>query len=104
MTAPVLSLAKKMERALRNGTGFTVTVDEMLCLSDMGVLGTIQTEKLRELQASCPARTVRTSSGNIGSNSGVIARTSPAQREFGKPHDTMPPLDRSSIAALARSI
>ena len=100
MTAPVLSLAKKMERALRNGTGFTVSVDEMLCLSDMGVLGTIQSEKLRELQASCPARTVRTSSGTIGSTN---AETS-APKAFGRSPATTPPLDRSAIAALARQI
>jgi len=100
MTAPVLSLAKKMERALRNGTGFTVTVDEMLCLSDMGVLGTIQTEKLRELQASCPAKRMSTGSATTGSPNAEMG----AQRAYGRSPAMTPPLDRSAIAALARQM
>lgn len=91
----VLTLAKKMERALRNGTGFNVTVDEMLAMSEIGVLDAVHTAKLRELQARCPAKPALTSSETGGSTSAGTANL-----RSGK----LPPIEagRSYIAALSR--
>jgi hypothetical protein len=52
----VLSLAKKMERALRNGTGFNVSSEEMAVLAGLGVIQTVTQRKIEELQARCPVK------------------------------------------------
>lgn len=44
-----LTLAKKMERALRNGTGFKVADDELPILMRLGVFDTVGAEKIKEL-------------------------------------------------------
>lgn len=90
----ILSLSKKMERAMRNGTGFKVTDEELHAMMDSGAIEVIHSAKLKELQARCPAIMTRTSSANGGSTKGVTANPPTS----GKPLDMTPELARSYIA------
>jgi hypothetical protein len=92
----VLTLAKKMERALRNGTGFNVTLDEMLAMSEIGVIDTVHAAKLRELQARCPAK-ANIPTATIGSTNGETA----SPPTSGKSPHIDPTAARSFIAALS---
>ena len=69
----ILSLAKKLERAMRNGTGFNVTSDEVSALIEDDIVDAVYAAKLKRLKARCPGKLANTSSEIIGSTSGATA-------------------------------
>ena len=69
----ILSLAKKLERAMRNGTGFNVTSEEVAALVEDDIVDAVYAAKLKRLKARCPAKAAPTSSENIGSTSAATA-------------------------------
>lgn len=92
----ILTLAKKMERALRNGTGFKVTPEEVSALLGIGVLERIHSAKFEELKARCPAKTANTQSENTGSTSAATERPRVSTRLPATPRNH----DQTYIAAL----
>lgn len=92
----ILTLAKKMERALRNGTGFNVTADEMLVLSEIGVIDRVHGAKLEELKARCPVKRVPTRAATTGSTSAGTEH----RPMSGRSPATSPEAGRSFIEAL----
>ncbi len=91
----IFTLAKKMERAARNGTGFNVTADEMRLLLAGGGYELVQSIKTKELQAKWRGAE-STQSETTGSTSDVTAR----RPMSGRSRPTSPEADRSFIAAL----
>jgi hypothetical protein len=91
----ILSLAKKLERAMRNGTGFNVTPEEVSALVQDDIVDVVYAAKLRRLKEQCPARIAPTSSENTGSTRGGTA-----SRPAGRSQPTSPEADRSYIARL----
>jgi hypothetical protein len=69
----IFSLAKKLERAVRNGSGCSVSADEMRLLVDGGIFGQIHALKVKELEATCLGRAAPTSSETTGSTSAEMA-------------------------------
>jgi hypothetical protein len=69
----IFSLARKLERAVRNDTGVNVTKEEMRAMVDGGIFGQIHALKIKELEAKCLARPAHTQSANTGSTSGATA-------------------------------
>lgn len=53
----ILSLAKKLERAMRNGTGFQITADEVAACVESEVANAVMAAKMIKLKAMCAART-----------------------------------------------
>lgn len=92
----ILTLVSKLERAKRNRTGFTVTVDELDALFEEDAIDGIYAAKLRKLKDQCPKKPALTSSETFGSTSGETVRPPRSGRSPNQP------LDRSSIAALGR--
>ena len=95
---PVGNLARKYRRALRNNTGMSLTIDQVQALTDAGALELVTTAENEEMKEWAVIRH-RTSSETIGSTSGEMG-----SRERGKSPTTIPPLDRSAIAALSAGI
>lgn len=95
----ILTIAKKMERALRLGTGFNATEEELLALVEGGIFERVHSLKVQELQAKCLGRK-NTPSAIFGSTSEETG----SRPTSGRSPATIPPLDRSSIAALANEI
>ena len=93
----VLSLAKKMERALRNGTGFNVSSDEIGVLAELGIFQTVTQKKIEELQARCPVKIAPTSSETSGSTNDATAN----HLMSGRPLPTGKEVARSYISALS---
>ena len=94
----ILSLARKLERAMRNRTGFNVTLDELDAMIEEDAIDGIYAAKLRKLKALCPAKIENTSSEITGSPS--VAMASPGST---RSHHTSPEAAKSYIAALSAS-
>ena len=92
----ILTLARKLERAMRNRTGFSITLDELDAMIEEDAVDGIYAAKLRRLKALCPAKQAPTSSAITGSTSAGTG----SRRMSGRSPDTRKPLDLSSIAAL----
>ena len=93
----ILSLAKKLERAMRNGTGFNVTTEEVAAMVQDDIVDAVYAAKLRRLKARCPVKTAPMSSENTGLTSAATApRPTP-----GKPQPIGPEAAKSYIAALS---
>lgn len=92
----ILSLARKLERAMRNRTGFMVTLDELDAMVEDDCVDGIYAAKLRKLKALCPAKQAPTSSENSGSTSGAMARLP----KSGRSPPIGPEAAKSYIAAL----
>lgn len=69
--ADIFSLARKMERAVRNDTGFNATKEEMRALVEGGIFERVHALKIKELESQCLARPALTSSADSGSTSGA---------------------------------
>lgn len=52
----ILSLAKKLERAMRNGRGFQITPDEVAAIVECDVANAVMAAKMAKLKALCSAR------------------------------------------------
>jgi hypothetical protein len=65
----ILSLAKKLERAMRNRTGFNVTLDELDAMVEDDVVDGIYAAKLKRLKSQCHAKPALTLSETSGSTS-----------------------------------
>jgi hypothetical protein len=50
------AIAKKMERAVRNGTGTSFTPEEMQLLLSAGIFDTISALKIKEMRSKCADR------------------------------------------------
>lgn len=96
----IASLGRKLERAMRNQTGFNVTLEEMLALIEEGIAADINAAKMRVLQERCRAKLPPSSSAISGSTSDVTAKPPKSGRSPG----TRPTLDRSSISALSAGL
>lgn len=92
----IFSLAKKMERAARNGTGFNVTAEEMRLLMAARVYDVIQGVKSEELRSKCLGAE-NTRSEITGSTSGETAPPPPS----GKSQPISREAAKSYIAALS---
>lgn len=70
----ILTLAKKLERAMRNQTGFTVSADEVTdVIASSPILDAIYAEKLKELKLQCLAKQAPSNMADTGSTSGGTA-------------------------------
>jgi hypothetical protein len=92
----ILSLSKKVERGLRNHTGFHVTFDELESMIQEDILAGIFAAKLRKLTEPWPSKS-DTKSATTGSRKGETAN----RLTSGKLPDIPRSLDRSYIAALS---
>jgi hypothetical protein len=93
----ILTLAKKLERAMRNDTGFNITRDELHAMAPTPIVDAIHAEKLKELRAKCLGKPVPTPSENGGSTSAATA----SPRTSGKPQRIGPEAAKSYIAQLS---
>lgn len=93
----ILTLANKLERAMRNGTGFNVTSDEVAALVADDVVDAVYSAKLRKLKEQYSAKPAHTSSTTFDSTRGAAA----PPPTFGKPKLTSPEAAMSYIAALS---
>ena len=94
-TDSILSLAKKLDRALRNGTALKVTPDEVVAMVDEGIAGIIDKAKTRELVARRRASTEALEAMLARAPRRTVIPAQPTSR--GGPR---PELTRESIAAL----
>jgi hypothetical protein len=94
----ILSLTKKIDRAMMNRTGFAVTREELDAMIEDDLVDAFYAAKLRKLKTLCPAKQARSSSETYGSTSVETA----SRRSSGRSPDTTAHLDLSSIAALGR--
>jgi len=94
----ILSLASKLERAMLNRTGFSVSLAELDAMIEEDATDGIFAAKLRKLKSLCPAKQANSSSVTFGSTSVETA----SRPRSGRLPDTTDRLDLSSIAALGR--
>ena len=85
----ILSLSKKLERAMRNGTGFQITQDEVAAMIEGDVVDAVMTAKLRKLKALCPG-TANTLSANTGSMSDGMENPPASSRFVATPKQLAP--------------
>ena len=90
-------IARKYRRALRNGTGLSLTAEQARALAEIGALDIVTEAENQEL---CPVKPARASTATSGSTSVAMARQPASTRSRG----TIPALDRSAIAQLAQPI
>lgn len=91
----ILTLAKKFERAMRNGTGFQITSDEVIAAVEDDVLDAIHAAKLKRLKQQCLGNPVITQSEIIGLASDVTE-----SQRLGRSPDTPPVHGPTYIARL----
>lgn len=95
----IFSLARKMKRAARNGTGTTFTADEMAFMLHVGVFDTISALEVKELQARCPAKANSQSEISGSTSGGTVSRPT-----FGRSPATETNRGPLSIAALSAGL